>query len=84
MQANMAIEGEHLKTFKNIETLEECINICHMTRNGSKIDIDEIISYFSLIFNLKITIETTQIDTAWVTSTIQKTIPIFGTRRYAT
>ena len=34
-EPNKAIEGDHLKTFKNIESLAECINICHMTRNTS-------------------------------------------------
>ena len=39
VETDKKITGEHLKTFKNIESLEECINICHMTRNISAIDI---------------------------------------------
>ena len=45
VETDKKISGEHLKTFQNIESLQECINICHMTRNISSID-------FSLWLNL--------------------------------
>ena len=45
VETNVAILGDHLKTFKNIEKLEDCINICHMTRQEHFIiDTNEIMS----------------------------------------
>ena len=32
MEENMMVEGDHLITYKNIDTLHDCINICHMTK----------------------------------------------------
>ena len=32
MIENKSVVGEHLLTYQNIDSVQDCINICHMTR----------------------------------------------------